>query len=173
MPTLGEAAFRRHNGQVTVPRLDGIHHLKVHVGDLRGAARWYVRVLGYVLTVEFVEGESLVGYGFGHPDGGTILTLRLDPEHAAETAGRVYFEMGVPDLDAMHQLAAYLDGIGEPHGPVVRTPIGWLLPGLFDPEGHEIRFYHSESEFDWTHQPIRLHDPGPRSWREDLDQIEL
>ena len=81
---------------VNVPELNGIHHLKVHVTDVRKSARWYARVLGYRPWQEFVEGDRLFGYGLDHPNGGTLLTLRLDPEHAARSAGWVYFEMGVP-----------------------------------------------------------------------------
>ncbi|MHB8463730.1 MAG: VOC family protein [Acidimicrobiales bacterium] len=154
------------------PELDGIHHLKVHVTDVRRSARWYARVLGYQPSIEFVEGERLVGYGLGHPNGGTLLTLRLDPEHAARTAGWVYFEMGVPDKEALDRLAEHLDECGEPHGPVVQTPIGWLLPGLFDPDGHEMRFYFSLPESTTTVRPRRLHDAGPNGWIEDLDTLD-
>jgi catechol 2,3-dioxygenase-like lactoylglutathione lyase family enzyme len=154
--------------------LAGIHHLKVHVTDLRRSARWYERVLGYRRGVEFVEGDRLVGYGLDHDHGGTPLTLRLDPEQAAKTAGWVYFEMGVPDRNALDDLASHLDGVGEAHGPVVQTPIGWLLPGLFDPDGHEMRFYYSSRGEGTLHtRPRRLHDAGPNAWIEDIDALEL
>jgi catechol 2,3-dioxygenase-like lactoylglutathione lyase family enzyme len=159
-------------GVVTAPRLDGIHHLKVHVTDVRRSARWYARVLGYKAAVEFVEGTELVGYGLGHPRGGTLLTLRLDPAQAAKTAGWVYFEMGVPDRAALDELAAHLDQLGEPHGPVVQTPIGWLLPGLHDPDGHEMRFYFSDENAPASSRAIRLHDPGPSAWIEPLERLE-
>ena len=118
---------------MSTPRLEGIHHLKVHVTDVRRSARWYARTLGYEPLMEFVEGPRLVGYGMSHPNGGTLLTLRLDPEQAAKTAGWVYFEMGVPDTAALKDLAQRLDGVNVTHGPVVRTPIGWLLPGCLRP----------------------------------------
>ena len=72
---------------------------------------------------------------------------RPTPRRAPDAASRsraglqdrrwVYFEMGVPDKQGLDDLAAHLDATGEPHGPVVPTPIGWLLPGLLDPDGHE------------------------------------
>jgi hypothetical protein len=68
---------------------------------------------------------ALVGYGLDHPGGGTFLTLRLDPDHAADTAGRVYFEMGAPYKAALDELTRRLDNVSEPHGPVLRTPAGW------------------------------------------------
>jgi hypothetical protein len=157
---------------VTAPLLNGIHHLKVHVTGVRRSARWYARVLGYHPALEFVEGDQLVGYGLDHPNGGTLLTLRLDPEQAAKTAGWVYFEMGVPNKEALDRLAEHLDGCGERHGPVVQTPIGWLLPGLIDPDGHEMRFYFSAAESTDATRPRRIHDAGPNAWVEVLDTLD-
>ena len=159
---------------MNTPPLNGIHHLKVHVTDVRRSARWYARTLGYQPLMEFVEGSQLVGYGMSHPNGGTLLTLRLDPEQARKTAGWVYFEMGVLDTVALGNLAEQLDGLGVGHGPVVRTPIGWLLPGVVDPDGHEMRFYVSEPQevVDPEH-PMRIHDAGPRGWSERIASIDL
>ena len=28
-----------------------------------------------------------------------------------------------------------------------RTPVGWVLPGIHDPDGHEVRFYTVPLEF--------------------------
>jgi hypothetical protein len=98
-----------------------------------------------------------------------VLTLRLDAEQANKTAGWVYFEMGVPDKAA---LQARLDALSVAHGPLVRTPIGWLLPGVFDPDGHEMRFYVSEP-LPEAHGPLRIHDAGPSGWAESVDSIDL
>ena len=156
------------------PALSGIHHLKVHVTDVRRSARWYQRTLGYEPVMEFVEGSELVGYGMSHPNGGTVLTLRLDPEQARKTAGWVYFEMGAPDRAALDGWAQRLDALGVGHGPVVRTPIGWLLPGVFDPDGHEMRLYVSDPQaaVDSQH-PVRIHDAGPGAWVEPITGIDL
>ena len=157
----------------SAPRMAGIHHLKVHVTDVRRSALWYQRVLGYQPAMEFAEAGRLVGYGLGHPRGGTFLTLRLDPEHAARTAGRVYFEMGAPDKDALDELARRLDGLGEPHGPVLRTPVGWVLPDLYDPDGHEMRFYVTDDGAPTAGRPARMHDAGPQARIEQLDSLDL
>ena len=156
------------------PALNGIHHLKVHVTDVRRSAGWYARTLGYQPVMEFVEGSRLVGYGMSHPNGGTLLTLRLDPEQARKTAGWVYFEMGVPDAGTLKDLAERLDALETDHGPVVRTPVGWLLPGVIDPDGHEMRFYVSEPQevIDPQH-PIRIRDAGPHGWSEGIASIDL
>jgi hypothetical protein len=108
------------------------------------------------------------------PQRWTLLTLRLDPEQARKTAGWVYFEMGVPDTIALNELAERLDGLDVGHGPVVRTPIGWLLPGVVDPDGHEMRFYVSEPQevVDPAHL-MRIHDAGPGGWSERIESIDL
>ena len=143
---------------MSIPALDGIHHLKVHVTHVRRSAGWYTRTLGYQPLMEFVEGSRLVGYGMSHPRGGTLRALRLDPEQARECRLGLLRD-GRPDTVALNELAERLDGLYVRHGPVVRTPIGWLLPGVVDPDEHEMRFYVSEPQevVDSAH-PIRIHD---------------
>ena len=106
------------------PELNGIHHLKVHVTDVRRSARWYRRVLGYEPSLEFYEDGQLVGFGMNHAAGGTMLTIPLDPDLAHQTSAGVYAEMGVHGEAGLHDLAVHVDLVREPHGPVVRTPIG-------------------------------------------------
>ncbi|GAA5132600.1 VOC family protein [Pseudonocardia adelaidensis] len=144
-----------------VPTLAGIHHLKLPVRDLRCSARWYGEVLGYRVTVEFVEQGELKGLGMEHPDGGPPLALRLDPELAAAAAGFDYFAYGVPDRPGIEALAARLDELGLPHGGVHRASEGWILPMLHDPDGHEVRFYPHARHEDAPTGPHRVHDPGP------------
>jgi hypothetical protein len=47
----------------------------------------------------------------------------------------------VPDKDAIDRLAARLTGHGEQHAGVHWASIGWILPELHDPDGHEVWFY--------------------------------
>ena len=75
---------------MTIPALQAIHRLKVHVTDAQRSARWYQQVLGYEPMAEFYEQDQLVGYGMEHSRGGTLLTLRLDPDQAAKTVGWAY-----------------------------------------------------------------------------------
>ena len=56
-------------------------------------------------------------------------------------AGFDYFAIGVPDQEAIDQLAERLTMLGEQHAGVHWATIGWILPGLHDPDGHEVRFY--------------------------------
>ena len=123
------------------PLLAGIHHLKLPVTDLSRSREWYRTRLGYRVQTEFVEHGQLMGYALTHPNGGPPLGLRLDPERARAAAGFDYFAIGVPGKEAIEELAARLTTLGEQHAGVHRASVGWILPHLHDPDGHEIRFY--------------------------------
>ena len=123
------------------PLLDGIHHLKLPVTDLTRSLAWYQDRLGYVVMKDFVEDGVLMGIAMTHPNGGPDLALRLDPDRARAAAGFDYFAIGVPGHKAIEALAASFTGHGDAHAGVLRTPVGWVLPGVHDPDGHEVRFY--------------------------------
>jgi catechol 2,3-dioxygenase-like lactoylglutathione lyase family enzyme len=123
------------------PALAGVHHVKLPVTDLARSREWYESRLGYQVQIEFVEQGRLMGYGLAHPNGGPQLGLRLDPERARAAAGFDYFAIGVPDREAIDRLAARLTKLGEEHAGVHWASIGWILPELHDPDGHEVRFY--------------------------------
>jgi catechol 2,3-dioxygenase-like lactoylglutathione lyase family enzyme len=123
------------------PALAGVHHLKLPVTDLARSRDWYYSRLGYQVQIEFVEQGRLMGYSLSHPSGGPALALRLNPVRARAAAGFDYFAIGVPDKDAIDQLAARLAALGEQHAGVHQATTGWILPGLHDPDGHEVRFY--------------------------------
>lgn len=143
-----------------VPRLDGVHHLKLPVSDLARSREWYESRLGYQVAMEFVEGGVLMGVSMLHPNGGPTLALRLDPERADRAAGFDYFSFGVPDKETMDAIAERLRGFGEKHAGVHFATRGWILPGTHDPDGHEVRFYtthhHTEMSSD---APTAVHDP--------------
>lgn len=123
------------------PQLDGIHHLKLPVADLERSLEWYQHRLGYVVLKEFVEDGRRMGVAMTHPNGGPDLALRLDPDRARAAAGFDYFAIGVPGLEAIDALAARFAQLGDRHDGVIRTPVGWVLLGVHDPDGHEVRFY--------------------------------
>jgi catechol 2,3-dioxygenase-like lactoylglutathione lyase family enzyme len=134
------------------PVLAGVHHLKLPVTDLVRSREWYRSRLGYELLAEIVEQGQLMGCALAHPNGGPRLALRLDPDRARAAAGFDYFAIGVPDQEAIDQLADRLTALGERHAGVHWASIGWILPELHDPDGHEVRFY--------THQHHTAHVPG-------------
>ena len=124
-----------------VPLLAGVHHLKLPVRDLARSRAWYETRLGYRLQIEFVEHDVLMGVVLMHPAGGPDLGLRLDPERAAAAAGFDFFAIGVPGEAEIRALGDRLTELGEPHAGVHWATIGWILPELHDPDGHEVRFY--------------------------------
>ena len=125
----------------TAPVLDGIHHLKLPVTDLDRSLAWYQEHLGYLVMTEFVEEGVRMGVALTHPNGGPDLALRCDPERARAAAGFDYFAIGVPGHEPIEALAAHLAEKGVDHGGVHRTPVGWVLLGVHDPDGHAVRFY--------------------------------
>jgi catechol 2,3-dioxygenase-like lactoylglutathione lyase family enzyme len=153
-------------GVSDAPALAGIHHLKLPVTDLGRSRDWYQSRLGYQVTAEFVEQGKLMGYAMAHPNGGPPLSLRLDPDRARAAAGFDYFAIGVPDKGAIVGLADRLTALGEEHAGVHWASIGWILPLLHDPDGHEVRFYtrehHTEPE---RGKVTTIHDPRETSER--------
>jgi catechol 2,3-dioxygenase-like lactoylglutathione lyase family enzyme len=156
------------------PALAGIHHVKLPVTDLARSREWYESRLGYQVQVEFVEQGTLMGYSFAHPNGGPQLGLRLDPERARAAAGFDYFSIGVPDREAIDRLAARLTMLGEQHAGVHWASIGWILPHLHDPDGHEVRFYTITHHTDLTPGTVTtITDPRESSERRERAQAAV
>jgi catechol 2,3-dioxygenase-like lactoylglutathione lyase family enzyme len=148
------------------PALAGIHHLKLPVTDLATSREWYRSRLGYQLQIEFVEEGRLMGCALRHPNGGPPLALRLDPDRARAAAGFDYFAIGVPDKEAIDRLAGRLNALGERHAGVHWASIGWILPELHDPDGHEVRFYTHQHHTDPVPGEVTtVHDPRENSER--------
>jgi catechol 2,3-dioxygenase-like lactoylglutathione lyase family enzyme len=153
------------------PALAGIHHLKLPVTDLARSRDWYCSRLGYRVQLEFVEQGKLMGYGLSHPNGGPGLGLRLNPERARAAAGFDYFAIGVPDKETIDQLAARLTALGEQHAGVHWASIGWILPELHDPDGHEVRFYTIQHHTDLDPDAVTTFtDPRESAERHEREQ---
>jgi catechol 2,3-dioxygenase-like lactoylglutathione lyase family enzyme len=126
------------------PELAGVHHLKLPVSDLDRSLSWYATRLGYQVVIEFRQ-SGRTGVSMTHPNGGPWLGLVLDPDRARAAAGFDYFSIGVRDREQIEALAAHLTALGEQHAGVHFATIGWILPMLHDPDGHEVRFYSIEA----------------------------
>ncbi|MDD0857451.1 VOC family protein [Arthrobacter alpinus] len=97
-----------------IPKLAGVHTLKLPVADLDRSIPWYGTRLGYQVAIEFREHGRRTGVVMTHPDGGPDLALNLNPDRAKASAGFDYFSIGVPDRDGIEALAAHLSGLGSP-----------------------------------------------------------
>jgi catechol 2,3-dioxygenase-like lactoylglutathione lyase family enzyme len=128
-----------------VPLFDGVHHLKLPVRDLNVSIEWFQSRLGYFVAMEFPEDGKLMGVALNHRQGGPRLALRVDPDKASASAGFDFFSIGVPTRAALDALSNRLTLLGDFHHGVQVASLGWILPGLADPDGHEIRFYTTES----------------------------
>jgi catechol 2,3-dioxygenase-like lactoylglutathione lyase family enzyme len=151
---------------MTAPTLDGVHHLKLPVSDLERSVAWYAAHLGYQVQTRFIEQGVLMGISMSHPAGGPALGLRLDPELAERAAGFDYFSFGVPTRADIEALAERLTEAGVEHAGVHWATIGWILPGAHDPDGHEVRFYTTESH---TEPPAEIHDPRESAERREAE----
>jgi catechol 2,3-dioxygenase-like lactoylglutathione lyase family enzyme len=127
-----------------IPTLDGVHHVKLPVADLDRSMEWYASRLGYRLMIEFRERGRRTGVTMAHPAGGPMMGLVEAPEKARAAAGFDYVSIAVPDRAGMIALAEHLSALGERHAGVHFATLGWILPMLHDPDGHEIRFYSTE-----------------------------
>jgi catechol 2,3-dioxygenase-like lactoylglutathione lyase family enzyme len=124
--------------------LNGFHHLKLPVSDIRRSLDWYERVLGLRVQLEFVEDGVLMGVALTDPAETVGLALRHDPARAAAIAGFDPVALCVPTSEALRAWKQRLDDLGEQHGGIVTGHAGSVLVGLHDPDGIEIRFYRPE-----------------------------
>jgi catechol 2,3-dioxygenase-like lactoylglutathione lyase family enzyme len=131
-----------------IPTLDGVHHVKLPVTELDRSIDWYRSRFGYQVVIVFRSEGKRGGVTMAHPDGGPMLGLVESPEKARAAAGFDYFSVGVPDRARLVALAEHLTRLGEQHAGVHFATAGWILPMLHDPDGHEIRFYSTESHTD-------------------------
>jgi catechol 2,3-dioxygenase-like lactoylglutathione lyase family enzyme len=122
--------------------IKGFHHVKLPVADVARSSAWYRQVLGFEVTLEFVEDGVVMGMALTDPSGSVQLAIRHDPARAAALSGFDPIALAVPtraDVDAWRQR---LDDLGQPHGGIVTGHKGGsVLVGLRDPDGIEIRLY--------------------------------
>jgi catechol 2,3-dioxygenase-like lactoylglutathione lyase family enzyme len=125
-----------------MPSITGLHHVKLPVGDVVRSRDWYQRVLGFEVSIEFVEEGVLRGVGLAHEGMSAGIALREDPERAKAMSGFDALALLVPTREDVHAWKARLDEAGEPHGGIVTGHKGGaVLVGLHDPDGIEIRLY--------------------------------
>ncbi len=121
--------------------LGGFHHVKLPVSEIHKSTEWYRRVLRLDLAIEFVEDGVLRGVALCDPGRTVMLALREDARRASGLAGFDPVALGVPTLDALRAWSGHLDALGVAHGEIAEGSIGWLIGGILDPDGIEIRLY--------------------------------
>jgi catechol 2,3-dioxygenase-like lactoylglutathione lyase family enzyme len=125
-----------------MPTISGFHHVKLPVTDVARSSGWYQRVLGFEVTLEFVEDGVVRGLGLAAAGGAVQLALRGDPARSAALSGFDPIALAVPTRDDVHRWERRLDELGESHGGIVTGHRGGsVLVGLHDPDGIEIRLY--------------------------------
>ncbi len=124
-----------------MPPLNGLHHVKLPVSDVVRSRDWYRDVLGMVVDIEFVEDGALRGVALRDPGETVCIALRHDPDRAAALVGFDPVALGVPTRADVEQWQRRFDDLGQPHGGVVEGHQGWVLVGVRDPDGLEVRLY--------------------------------
>ena len=131
-----------------VPTLAGVHHLKLPVSDLDRSIAWYGRPLGYQVVIEFRRARPPDRSVDGAPGRRTAARARHAPERAGRPRASTTSPSECPNRVALERLAARLTALGEQHAGVHFATVGWILPMLHDPDGHEVRFYSMEAHAD-------------------------
>lgn len=122
--------------------IDGIHHIKIPVGDVGRSRAWYEQTLGFHVTIEFVEDGEIKGVALAREGCQPQIALRHDPGRARALSGFDLVALLVDSRDDVHAWAAAFDKAGQSHGGVVIGHRGGaVLVGLRDPDGIEIRLY--------------------------------
>jgi catechol 2,3-dioxygenase-like lactoylglutathione lyase family enzyme len=122
--------------------IQGFHHVKLPVTDVARSRDWYVGVLGFIVTLEFVEDGAVMGLALSDPSGTVQLAIRKDPARAVALSGFDPIALRVPARADVQAWRQRLDDLGQPHGGIVTGHKGGsVLVGLRDPDGIEIRLY--------------------------------
>ncbi|MCF6471490.1 VOC family protein [Nonomuraea sp. MG754425] len=121
--------------------LGGFHHVKLPVASVHKSLEWYRRVLGLEVAIEFIEDGVLRGVALADADQTLMIALREEPGRAAGLSGFDPVALAVPTLPALHAWSDHLDALGVPHSGVSEGSVGWLIGGIADPDGIEIRLY--------------------------------
>ena len=142
---------------VSRPPLEGIHHLKLVVGDLERSFAFYGRVFGAAVRVELRDPDGEVeGYLLDVPNFGTRLEIRQHYTQALQQRAFDPISLAVADRHGLSEWAGYLDQLGVAHSPILSGAFAWTLV-LDDPDENRIRIYTIE-----THGPeIRAERDSP------------
>lgn len=127
---------------MTIPRLAGVHHVKIPVTDLVRSVAWYQRVFGLRVVMRFPDQHGVEQGVVGEIDGlgPAVLALRQNPEVSAAVRGFDPVAFAVTAQADMNAWAEHLDGLDVPHSPVFEATDGWMME-FTDPDGLELQLY--------------------------------
>jgi hypothetical protein len=69
------------------------------------------------------------------------LGFRSAPERTSALAGFDPIALAVTDRSELEAWARHLDELNQPNGGIVTGHRGWVIVGLCDPDGVEVRLY--------------------------------
>lgn len=124
-----------------MPKLAGVHHVKVPVSDPERSREWYGRVFGFVSEQDFVEDGRLMGVSMIDPSSELRFAVRREPERAQALAGYDPVALGVGTRAELEEWDRRLEELGIAHRPIREASIGWIIMGIHDPDGIEVRLY--------------------------------
>jgi catechol 2,3-dioxygenase-like lactoylglutathione lyase family enzyme len=127
-----------------MPVLEGFHHVRLPVSDVGKSLEWYTRVLRLEVSIEFIEDGVLGAVALSDANRTLTLALREDPRRAATLAGFNALAFGVPTVRALRAWSDHLDLLGVEHSGIAESSAGWLIGGIIDPDGAEIRLFTHE-----------------------------
>ena len=119
----------------TQPTFDGVHHISLHVTDIRRSERWYVDTLGF-MRVDGEIGEDGNGHiVMLHPASGSLVTLATAAKPAVE-----HVAFGCADRDALLGWHDSLTARDMKPGTITDAPYGSGFV-LRDPDGLEMELF--------------------------------
>ena len=124
-----------------MPDICGFHHVKVPVTDVARSRDWFCRVLCFEPEIDFVEDGVLMGVALRDRKGTVRLAVRSAPERAAALAGFDPIALAVTSRADLESWARHLNDLNVPHDGIVSGHVGWVITGLHDPDGIEVRLY--------------------------------
>jgi catechol 2,3-dioxygenase-like lactoylglutathione lyase family enzyme len=136
---------------LSLPPLQGIHHIKIAVSDLHRSLEFYETLFGAKRIPQADhkhEGDgSLYAFILDVPNLGAKLELRLNAEQAKKHFHFDPVTIAVKDRSALKEWQSYLETKKLPHSPIIPAIQAWLIV-VEDPDGNRMRLYTLE-----THGP--------------------
>ena len=135
-PSLEEQDTRDHRDPTPAqPTFGGVHHLSLHVTDVRKSESWYADVFGFMRVDGDIAEDGTGHIVMLHPASGSLLTL-ASGEHARVE----HVAFACPDRDALDGWHTTLTQGDLNPGTITEAPYGSGFV-LRDPDGLEMELF--------------------------------